>query len=134
MKVTGESTGGKENYLLFSSGGFSLIEVLVAIGIMAIIGGVALPSFVSWRKNMYFYQAAGSVFDALRNARSRAIGRNQEYGVTFTTTDKSYQFKRYSTSQWVDSGNKAYLSSQVTLNLNAAFPFWALIRARSLKW
>jgi len=87
---------------------------------MAILGGVALPSFVSWRTNMYYKQAAGDVVNALKTARSKAISRNQEHGVIFTTADRSYQFKRYSTNQWVNFGSKAYLSNQVTLNLNSA--------------
>ena len=117
MKVPMESTGKKKDYLLFSSRGFSLTEVLVAIGIMAIMGAVALPSFVDWRKTLYYKQAAGDVVNALKYARSRAISRNQEHGVNFSG---SYQFGRYSTNTWVNAGNKGFMSNvtkNVTLNL-----------------
>jgi len=121
VKALRESRGRKRDYLLFSSRGFSLTEVLVAIGLMAILGGVALPSFVSWRTNMYYKQAAGDVVNALKTARSQAILKNQVYGVLFTTTDRSYQiFRNCSTTKWKSFQSKAYLSNMVTLNLNSA--------------
>ncbi len=114
MKKTGLLTYNR----LLSRTGFTLTEVILGIGLMAILSAMALPSFIGWRRNLYFKQAASDIANSLKTAKSKAITLNQQYGVQFVPADRSYQFGKYSTNQWVYFGNKGYLSNQVVMNLN----------------
>ena len=56
--------------------GFSLIELLIGIAIMAILAGLAMPSFQTWLQNTQIRNAAESVQNGLQRARAEAVGRN----------------------------------------------------------
>lgn len=56
-------------------GGFTLIEVLVTMSIMAIMLGLAAPSFVSFQRNSELTATANSFVGALAAARSEALKR-----------------------------------------------------------
>ena len=56
--------------------GFSLIELLIGIAIMAILAGLAMPSFQAWLQNTQIRNAAESVQNGLQRARAEAVGRN----------------------------------------------------------
>ena len=56
--------------------GFSLIELLIGIAIMAILAGLAMPSFQTWLQNSQIRNAAESVQNGLQRARAEAVGRN----------------------------------------------------------
>jgi len=114
MKKTGLI---KYNRLL-SPSGFTLTEVLIVIALMAILTGIALPSFIEWRQNLYYKQAASEIANSLKTARSRAIALNQQHGIKFIPADKSYRFGKYSTNKWVFFGSKGYLSNNVVLNID----------------
>lgn len=56
--------------------GFSLIELLIGIVIMAILMSLAAPSFRTWLQNSQIRNAAESVQNGLQRARAEAVGRN----------------------------------------------------------
>lgn len=56
--------------------GFSLVELMIAIAIMATLMGLAVPSFRTWLQNSQIRNAAESVQNGLQRARAEAVGRN----------------------------------------------------------
>lgn len=58
------------------SSGFSLIELLIGIVILAILAGLAMPSFQAWLQNTQIRNAAESIQNGLQRARAEAVGRN----------------------------------------------------------
>jgi type II secretion system protein H len=73
--------------------GFSLIEMLVVIGIIAVMSAVALPSIGSYIRNYKVRGAAQEVSSLLQAARVKAISTNTNTGVSFFVLDSdSYRF------------------------------------------
>jgi type II secretion system protein H len=66
--------------------GFTLIEVLLVIAIMAIVTAVTLPTFVNSIRGSRLKTAARSVTMAGRYARSMALLRQQEMVLMFDLT------------------------------------------------
>lgn len=64
------------------SRGFSLIELMVAIAVLAIILTFALPNFQTWIRNIQVTNAAQSITAGLQKARGEAVARNAN--VSFT--------------------------------------------------
>lgn len=56
--------------------GFSLIELMIGITILAILLGLALPSFQTWLKNTQIRNAAESITNGLQRARAEAVALN----------------------------------------------------------
>lgn len=56
--------------------GFSLIELVVVVSILAVLLALALPSFSEWIRNNQVRSAAESLRDGLQLARSEAVKRN----------------------------------------------------------
>lgn len=56
--------------------GFSLIELLIGVAIMAILLGLAMPSFQAWLQNTQIRNGAESVQNGLQRARAESVGRN----------------------------------------------------------
>jgi prepilin-type N-terminal cleavage/methylation domain-containing protein len=66
-----------------SSRGFTLVEILVTLGIIAVVLGVAAPNIAGMVRSQKIRAAQDLVAGALQRARARAIGTNTQYGVTF---------------------------------------------------
>lgn len=71
--------------------GFSLIEVIVVIGILAITGMVAIPNMIDWRHGMRLRAAVNEVRGDLETARARAIKENAQVTVEFVPADGRYR-------------------------------------------
>ncbi|HEY8100135.1 MAG TPA: GspH/FimT family pseudopilin [Burkholderiaceae bacterium] len=56
--------------------GFTLVELMIGITIMAILLGVAIPSFKVWITNTRIRTTAESVASGLQRARAEAVARN----------------------------------------------------------
>ena len=66
----------------YRSRGFTLIELMVVISIMAVLLGIGVPSFKSFVAGQRVKTAAGDFSLALVFARSEAIKRNADVTVT----------------------------------------------------
>jgi len=85
-----------------TDGGFTLVELMVAMMLMAILFGLALPSISDWRKNLFFRQTARQMTGMLGEARGMAIKENLQHMVVFTPMSSSYQ---------IFQGNQSYNAS-----------------------
>lgn len=64
--------------------GFSLIEVMIALVILAVFVGFAAPSFRVWQQNQQTKTAAEMLQSSLRQAQSDAVRLNRNVEVVFT--------------------------------------------------
>lgn len=63
--------------LFAKSGGFTLIELMITIAVLAILLAIAVPSFQTLIINMSITSAANEMTAALQQARMEAIRRNR---------------------------------------------------------
>lgn len=67
--------------------GFSLVELMVAVSVIAILMALAMPNFTSWIRNARVRTVAESLQSSLRLAQTEAQRRNQSV-VLFRTSSK----------------------------------------------
>ncbi len=77
--------------------GFSLIELMVVVGIILVGAAMAAPAIGRYFRNYRIREAQSQVAGAIQTARTRAITRNVNNGVTFVAESK--------TSYWVHIGD-----------------------------
>jgi type IV fimbrial biogenesis protein FimT len=66
--------------------GFSLVELMVAVALLAMLLGLATPSFVTWVQNAKTRTASDSLQNGLRLAQAEAVRRHRQI-VLFRTAD-----------------------------------------------
>lgn len=64
--------------------GFTLLELMVVIAIMATIAAIGTPSFLQWRSNSNLKGAAGNLRSDLELGKLRAIRENANIAAIFT--------------------------------------------------
>jgi prepilin-type N-terminal cleavage/methylation domain-containing protein len=73
--------------------GFSTIELLVVLGIILILSGMALPQMTSMLQTFRANSAMDNVVGQLRSARELAISRRREIQVSFIGTNQMQMFQ-----------------------------------------
>jgi type II secretion system protein H len=73
------------------SGGFSLIEMLVVIVILAIAAAAAIPHMIDWRNSMQFRAAVNELRNDLESAKTRAVKENATVTIDFEPTAGQYR-------------------------------------------
>ena len=67
---------------LKTEAGFTLIEMMVVIGILGMLVAVAVPNFLDWNKHYKLKEAVGSLHSSFNLARMTAINLNTTVTVT----------------------------------------------------
>lgn len=73
---TNRRTSGKARTTMKKSSGFTLIELMVVVAILAVVVAIAAPSFGDLQKDSRLDSAAKNLNSAIRLARSEAIAKN----------------------------------------------------------
>jgi type II secretory pathway pseudopilin PulG len=112
----------KEKVRSFSTVGFTIIELLVAFSIMAIITGVGLTSFVSISRRQILYEAASNVKQKIDQARFNAISIVKPSTCSPTSELTSYKFHFcHSGNTQCSSPSNRYKVDAVCSGINRSF-------------
>jgi type IV fimbrial biogenesis protein FimT len=70
--------------------GFSLIELMIAVAIIAIVSAIAFPSYRAWIQNTKIRTTAESILNGLQIARAEAVRRNSKVQFQFALGANSW--------------------------------------------
>jgi prepilin-type N-terminal cleavage/methylation domain-containing protein len=70
--------------------GFTLMELMVAIAIIAIAASIAIPNIVGWLPTHRLASASRAILSVLQQARLRAVKENTFVTVQFDTGNERY--------------------------------------------
>ena len=73
--------------------GFTLIELMTALAILALLFLLGMPSFITFLRNSEIRSTSESIINGLRTASAEATRRNSRVAFTFTGTGASWQIK-----------------------------------------
>jgi len=77
-----------------STRGFTLIEILVVVLILAIMLGVALPRFQGTFKNLQLRSTARNIYKLMLFAKERALLEQKNYRVAYNKKEKKISLER----------------------------------------
>ena len=81
------SSGGR---IMKQATGFTVIELLIAVGILGILSSIAIPSYNAWLPKTRVNNAARELFTELQLAKMKAITENNDYVITFDSANNTY--------------------------------------------
>ena len=91
--------------------GFSILELLVAIGIIAIIASIAVPNLIGWRQKAQLSQATRDLYGNFQKAKMEAAKANRDHTISFETTTvdgKTYDYVIYLDGDDLNPPNQTY--------------------------
>ncbi|MDX9819674.1 MAG: prepilin-type N-terminal cleavage/methylation domain-containing protein [Desulfococcus multivorans] len=84
---------------MYRTNGFSLVELIIAMALVAIVSALAIPQFQRYADNNNLKTAAREVAADLFNARQRAVAENRStYEMMFDLGANSYALTRTDTA------------------------------------
>ena len=83
------STNKVAQKLRMSSSGFTLIELMVTIAVLAIIVGIAAPSISTQLANQRVKSTTATLANALKEAKAESVIRRQNISVTYSNNAQS---------------------------------------------
>jgi type II secretion system protein H len=89
-EVTMERTGPNST-LASNQQGYTLLELMIVVLIVAVLSTLAVPSSVQWYHDLEFRKTTRELVCMLREAKSRAIRTNLEHRVEYAESNKQYR-------------------------------------------
>ena len=101
--------------------GFTLIELIIVMGIMGILATIAAPHFQNYIGNQNLKTAARGITSDFFATREKALSENVKYRITFDQASNSYTIAggTYSGTPYVDQQTKSMISYAPSIQLNA---------------
>ncbi len=102
--------------------GLTLIELVVAVVIIAIMAGLLVPNIGAWLPNYRLRSAARDIASTMRTAQMKAVSNNISYRVNLDDTDIGgnryvLQFRTIE-GNWVSDGAVQTLPPGISINTN----------------
>ena len=95
--------------------GVSVLELILVLAIISLLAGIAAPSFTGWRESLNTRGSARNISMQLRDARSKAIAQNIQYGLEVDTANRRYRLRQ---------GNLGYNSTWTNVALTPQVRDW----------
>lgn len=88
------------------SRGFTLMEIMVAIGILLIVSGISWASFVKYQPSLALTAASRGLTTDLRLSQQLSITEQINHGIFFNISANEYQLEKFDTETVVLSVKK----------------------------
>jgi type IV fimbrial biogenesis protein FimT len=75
---------------LQKSSGFTLIELMIAIGIISILASIAVPAVMNWLPDYRLKAAARDLYSNLQSTKLNAVKSNNDWAVVFDIANNQY--------------------------------------------
>jgi Tfp pilus assembly protein FimT len=85
---------GKKHQIKSYLKGYTLVELLVVIGIIIIAALIAFPHLGNWIPRLKLSNTTRDVISDLRLARQYAVSQNRQFRVTFDVNNEQYKLMR----------------------------------------
>ena len=73
--------------------GFTLVELLVVIGLITVVAAIAVPNIISWLPGYRLRAAANDLFSNFQYAKIGSVKSNNDWAVVFNTGSDSYSIR-----------------------------------------
>lgn len=105
-----------------SQKGFTLVELVIVLALLAITSAFAFPYVSSWIEGTQYRSAAQDILHALRQSRGLAVSSNLEHRVMFDLDGNRYQIQQgersSGSSVWTGVADWIELPSNIALRCN----------------
>ncbi|MBN1381943.1 MAG: GspH/FimT family protein [Deltaproteobacteria bacterium] len=78
--------------------GYSLVELIIAIAIVAILAGISTYSWNRYILNNHLRTAARNIVTDFQHCKAKAASENRDYRITFSTDNDNYTISAAATS------------------------------------
>ncbi len=76
--------------ILKTDNGFTLLQLITTLLVIAVVSAMAAPSFLSWIPEIRLKGAANALFSVMSNTKMNAVKENKSWAIVFDTANNRY--------------------------------------------